>query len=123
MREQLEKNLLQVYNECQNPNWDGYGAESVTSITLEYAKQFLNILPEDVLIADLSVCADPDGDISFDWYWGPFGTISISISAEGKLCYAALYGDEKIHGVEIFNGVLPKKIKDLIHEINKRYEI
>jgi hypothetical protein len=37
--------LLKTFEECREPNWDGYGAQSVREETYHLAHQFLTALP------------------------------------------------------------------------------
>jgi hypothetical protein len=107
--------LYQVYEECLKPSWDGYGALPVSKITYILARQFIGALPLGTPPPSLG--ADPDGEITFEWYHSPRRTLSVSVSPEGKLHYAALLGGSKGYGTEVFYGEAPKKIVDLIYEV------
>jgi hypothetical protein len=37
--------LLKTFEECREPNWDGYGAEAVREETYHFARQLLAVLP------------------------------------------------------------------------------
>jgi len=37
--------LLKIFEECRQPNWDGYGAQAVREETYDLAHQFLAALP------------------------------------------------------------------------------
>ena len=107
--------LLQTVKECRDPNWDGYGAEPVSDVTCQFAQQFLNVLP--LGISAPRIGAEPDGHLTVEWYRSPHRTLSVSISPEGDLHYAALIGTAKAFGTEAFFGEAPKAIVDLIHRV------
>ncbi len=107
--------LLQTVRECCDSNWDGYGAEPVSEITFRVAQQFLNVLP--LGISAPTIGAEPDGHLTIEWYRSPRRTLSVSISPEGDLHYAALIGTAKAFGTEAFFGEAPRAIVDLIHRV------
>lgn len=107
--------LLQTAKECRDPNWDGYGATPVADITYQLAEQFLKALP--LGIPAPTIGAEPDGHLTVEWYRSPRRTLSVSISPEGDLHYAALIGTAKAFGTEAFFGEAPKAIVDLIHRV------
>lgn len=107
--------LNQVYEDCLEPNWDGYSAMPVSEATYQLAYQFLEALP---LGAPLPSCgAEPDGQLTLEWHRSPRWTLSISMSPEGDLHYAALLGTRKAYGTEPFFGDAPKTIMDLIQQV------
>ena len=101
--------------ECGSPNWDGYGAAPVIEETLRQGYRFLAALPLGTPAP--SVGAEPDGHIVFEWYHSPRRTLSVSVSSEGELHYAALLGLSKAHGTEPFFGEVPQAILDLIRRV------
>jgi len=107
--------LLKTFDECREPNWDGYGAQAVREETYHLARQFLAALPLSTPAP--SIGAEPDGHITVEWYPSPHRTLSVSISPEGELHLAALLGSAKTYGTEPFIGGVPKIISDLIHRI------
>ena len=107
--------LLQTVKECRDSNWDGYGAAPVSDITYQFAQQFLKALP--LGISAPTIGAEPDGHLTVEWYRSPLRTLSVSISPEGDLHYAALIGTAKAFGTEAFFGEAPKAIVDLIHRV------
>lgn len=100
-------------DECSSVGWDGYDAEPVERKTIRQAEQFLNALP--LGMAAPSVGAEPDGQITFEWYQSPRRILSVSISSEGDLHYAALLGYSRRYGTEPFFGEVPFDILKLVH--------
>jgi len=107
--------LLKTFEECREPNWDGYGAQAVREETYQLAHQFLAALPLSTPLP--SIGAEPDGQITVEWYRTPQRTLSVSISSDGELHFAALLGSAKTYGTEPFIGALPKVVADLIHRV------
>lgn len=107
--------LCEVADECRTPNWDGYGAEPVSTDTYRLAYCFLEALPLGTPAP--SVGAEPDGHLTLEWYRSPYRTLSVSVSPEGDLHYSALIGPNKAYGTEAFFGDSPKTILDLIRRV------
>ncbi len=105
--------LYQVFDECRQANWDGYSAVPVSVCTFQSAYEFLEALPLGTPAP--SVGAEPDGHLTLEWHRSPRRTLSVSVSAEADLHYAALIGVSKRYGTEPFYGEVPKAIVDLIH--------
>ncbi len=107
--------LNHVYADCLEPNWDGYGAMPVSETTYRLAYQFLEALPLGTPLPSLG--AEPDGHLTLEWHRSPRWTLSISVSPEGDLHYAALLGTRKAYGTEPFFGDTPRTIMDLIQQV------
>lgn len=107
--------LTQTVEECREANWDGYGAQSVSDTTYQLAQKFLVALPLGTPVP--SIGAEPDGHLTVEWYRSHRRTLSVSISPDGELHYAALIGSAKAYGTEPFFGEAPKAIIDLIHRV------
>lgn len=107
--------LMSIKDRTSQPNWDGYGAEPVRGDTIEVACRFLEALPPS--LPSPQVGAEPDGDITFEWYKGPRRTLSVSVTATGDLHYAALLGPNKQYGTEAFFGDVPAPVLDLVRRI------
>jgi hypothetical protein len=110
--------LLETFEECREPNWDGYGAQSVREETYDLAHQFLTALPLSTPVP--SIGAEPDGHITVEWHRSSQQTLSVSISPDGDLHYAAFLGAERICGTETFRARMPQVLSDLIARIEER---
>ncbi len=106
--------LTNFWQECRSPNWDGYDAFPVREKTFENAYRFIQALPLGYPLP--SVGAEPDGHLTLEWYRAPRWTLSVSVSPEGILYYAALFGNSDPRGSEPFFGTIPLSILDLIKE-------
>jgi hypothetical protein len=108
--------LCEVADDCRLSNWDGYGAAPVTQETYRLAYLFLEALP--LGIPAPTVGAEPDGHVTFEWHRSPRRTLSVSISPDGELHFAALLpGPSKDYGTRPFIGDVPARILGLIREV------
>lgn len=109
--------LIAVCEECMNGGWDGYGALPVSTDAFESAASLLQALP--LGIPAPSIGAEPDGHLSLEWYKSPHQTLSVSVSPEGHLYFAALLGASKQYGSEPFFGEMPQAILELIYRVTR----
>lgn len=107
--------LWSVYAACLTANWDGFQAEPVAAETYRLATQFLHTLPLGTTVP--AIGAEPDGQLTMEWYRSPRRTLSVSISPQGELHYAALLGSRRAYGTEPFFGELPESIMHLIQQV------
>lgn len=113
-REAMQE-LCGIFEQCQTPDWDGYGALPVEAATYQDAYRFLESLPPGLPMP--SVGAEPDGQLTLEWHREARRTLSASISAEGEVHYAALLGARKAFGTEPFYGEVPAVILALIRSV------
>ena len=111
----LREELMDVWEECSQPDWDAYDARPVTLESYINAKRFLLALPLGTPVP--LVGAEPDGHITLEWHRAPRRTLSVSITPDEQLHYAALLGPGRTCGSEPFFGDMPKRILDLIYEV------
>jgi hypothetical protein len=109
------EDLYTVAEHCSSPNWDGYGAAPVNQETFRQAYLLLEALPLGIPLP--SAGAEPDGHLTLEWHRLPRRTLSVSISPEGELHYAALLGASRAYGTEPFFGEAPEIIVDLIRKV------
>ena len=108
--------LCRVTEECSQHNWDGYGAAPVTNETYSLAYRLLEALPIGTPVP--TVGAEPDGHLTLEWHRSSRRTLSVSVSPEGELHYAALLpGPSRDYGTRPFIGDVPARILELIHEV------
>ena len=100
--------LRAIWNQCRTGNWDGDGAEPIGAETLRNAHGFLEALPTGYPLPSLD--AEPDGHVNLEWYRATNRLLSVSVSPEGVLYYAALLGDEDPRGTCRFDGEVPETI-------------
>jgi len=110
--EELEK----VYEECSETNWDGYGAMPIPRETYSEARKLLRMIPSSSPRPDIS--AEPEGEITFEWYKEKYSVFVISVGSNNLVTYAGLFGkNNKIHGTEYFANKLPEIIRHCIRRL------
>jgi hypothetical protein len=97
--------LETVVAAAQVDNWDTAGAKCVEPSTYLYASQFLRLLP--VTTPPPDIAADTDGEILFEWDLGPRKILTVSVSRDGTLSFASLFGHSKNYGTEPLREGLP----------------
>jgi hypothetical protein len=108
--------LFELAEDCSETNWDGYEAEPVTQDAYLAAYRFLEALPLGTPAPALG--AEPDGHIALEWYHSPRRVLSVSVSPDCELVYAALLpGPTKATGRVPFVGSVPSGILTLIKEV------
>lgn len=107
--------LAEAYQDALANNWDGYGALAAGIGAYESASLFLDLLPSSA--PDPEIAIDPDGDVSFDWHYGPRANFSVSVNATGQLSYAGLYGWNSNYGTDSISDGLPRAILDNLRRL------
>lgn len=115
--EDLFADLRRLTNECARPGWDGYGAKPVSPDSIDQAARLLRALPLGVTRP--TVGAEPDGQVTLEWYASPRRVLSVSVAPDGNLHYAALLGAEQQYGTVPFFGDMPAAILDLIRRVGR----
>ena len=64
-----------------------------------------------------SVSAQPDGQLTLEWYRTPTRTLSLSIDPDGFIHYGGLFGPEKHFGTVPFLEGLSDRILRLANEV------
>jgi hypothetical protein len=107
--------LAEVAKECGLPNWDGQGAAPVSQDTYDNARRFVEALPECYPLPSVGV--EPDGHLTLEWYRDPRWTLSLSLSPDAGLYYAALFATNYVRGRELFTGKVPEIVLSLIRRV------
>lgn len=75
---------LSEYTAYSQPDWDGFGADPISSETLMLARRFLNVVPRWWPMPDIAPGAD--GTIGFEWRYGRSGhMIFVDIGPDGSI--------------------------------------
>jgi hypothetical protein len=107
--------LADVFMECMDADWDGHNAMPVTFETYQLAERFLLNLP--LGIRRPSIGAEPDGQLTLEWYGGVRRSLSVSIDPSGFVHYAAVVGPEREYGTKEFVDSVPSVILELIQRV------
>ena len=117
-REAILTELIEVFADVGNEGWDGYQAVPVAPETYMNACNVAESLPAGIPVP--TVGAEPDGQLTFEWYSNPRRLLSVSVTPEGDLHYAALIGGSKAYGTEPFFGTMPHRILELARRVTSR---
>ena len=110
------KVLQEVYQECLEPNWDGYNASPITHETYSEANKILKLIPPSFPLPD--ILPEPDGEIGLEWYKEKDFVFSISLGGKNIITYAGLFGkNNEVHGTEYFTDSIPKTILDFLRRL------
>lgn len=108
--------LDEVFASCKTPHWDAHGAEPVKPETMSNVRRFIDALPPEC--SSPSVGAEPDGHVTLEWYRATNWLLSVSVSPEGTLFWAAMLGDEDPRGSCRFGGEVPETILYWIRRVS-----
>ena len=115
-RRDVHHALAELLDQCNQPNWDLYGATPVSQDAFRNAYRFIEALPQGFPMP--TVGAESDGDITLEWYSSPEKVISVSLSPDGDLNYASLLGtSSRRNGAEPFLGEVPSDLLNLIRRV------
>lgn len=86
----IKSKIDRVFKDCSYEKWDGYRAVPVPLSVCEKAKDFASLIlwtnsifNKDILdLNNMSVSAEPDGSLVFEWYKSLENIISISVSPD-----------------------------------------
>jgi hypothetical protein len=108
---------MELASECQETDWDGYGAEPVDDRALNLAQEIIFSLPEGVALPECAI--DPDGCVSLDWMPTRHRTFTLSAGTSSRLPYAWVDGTDRGHAVGRFqDGKLSSRILSEIKRIS-----
>lgn len=108
--------LRSVVEECEEPDWDGYGAAAIDGASARVAEQIIRALPNDVAMPE--VTPQPNGHIALDWIAARHRMLSVSASPNARLAFAWLDGSDRGYGVVRFDGErVPREILAKAREI------
>jgi hypothetical protein len=118
-RERAFSELARAIDTGNEENWDQYGGAKVDRRVSQFACRFLNALPSAIPAPEVGL--DPDGEISFSWIVSRDRQLSVSLSPEGLLSYAGVFGNASTaHGTEEFDDTVPQAIIEAIRRLGFR---
>ena len=109
------EDLYSVAQKYSAPNSSGERSDPVSDDVYNYAYRLIEALPFGT--PKPSIGAEPDGQITLEWYASPNQVLSVSVSPDAELHYAALIGENRSYGTEAFSGEVPSTILLLIERI------
>lgn len=114
-RERLLDELDDLCAEASQPGWDGYGARPVNTDACDFAKTFIRALPTTAPLPELS--ADPDGEVSLDWFFGDRRVLSVSVGPTGRCTFAWLLGQRSTRGTDWIEDEIPASIAFALRQL------
>lgn len=106
--EQILNELYEVFLDCRQDNWDGYGANAISIDTYIKARDIIPMLNSAFLDVPMpEITPEPDGNIAFEWFDEYGRTFVFSIDDNQTLTYAGIFGQSKTHGYERLTDFLP----------------
>jgi hypothetical protein len=114
-RTELLSEIYDVAEELSRPGWNGGDEAPLRQESFYRAYCLAEALPSE--IPNPTVGADPDGELTFEWYRGPRRLLSLSIAGEGFIHYVARIGPNELHGVEEFFDEMPRRIVELVQDV------
>jgi len=108
--------LADVWEECSQPDWDGYNALPVEWDAFFLAERLLRAFPLGT--PEPSVGAEPDGQLTLEWGRSRRRRLSVSVGPDGDLHYAALLGPERTCGTAPFVDEVPRTILNLVKQVS-----
>ena len=81
--------LDKVYNECSEPNWDGYGAEPILHKAYLEAQKLLRMIPPS--FPEPEILAEPSGYVGLEWYKERSCVFVVSLGGNNVITYAGLF--------------------------------
>ncbi len=103
--------------------WDGHGALSIAEPTYNNAVHFVKSLAANEFIPMPDVTADPDGEVSFEWYRDKNWSFSVSLNYGCGISYAGIFGESKVSGTEVLDRVglvIPASILQHIYRVYEK---
>lgn len=101
--------LNEVYEECSEPNWDGYGGAPISLEAYFEAMKLLRIIPNSFPMPD--ILPEPDGGIGLEWYKDRGFSFGISVCGKDTITYAGRFGkNSETYGTEDFADLVPNVI-------------
>lgn len=107
--------LNRVGDEALSAGWDGYGARQLSFQSYSQALKLLQALPTSTPVPDVSI--EPDGEVEFSWALGARRLLSVSVGPDGRIAYAALFGESRAYGAEFLGAEIPRTILENLQRV------
>jgi hypothetical protein len=115
-RERLLDELNALCKEASLRGWDGYGAHPMSIGAYDFARTFIKTLPTTAPLPEVS--ADPDGEVSLDWFFGPRRALTVSVGPAGRCTFAWILGQRSNRGTDWIEDEIPASIVFALRELH-----
>lgn len=113
--DELHDALNELYRECSQPDWDGYGAAAISQDAYEEAEKIISLLPSSIPIPE--IVAEPTGDIGFEWHKEIGQVFAFSVRGNHIIIFAGIIAGNKVHGSEYFDDTIPLMIRQYLKRL------
>ena len=100
LRERRREALREAFQDCSQPNWDGYGADPADPWAAAWGADVLDAFPDGLGIPEIAF--EPDGAAGLEWWRGPDKTLAVSVGPDGEVSFAARLGNDRVSGTAVF---------------------
>lgn len=109
LKSQTLSELVRLFQEHQDVDWDGEGALPVSNLAAANTINFIKMLPNGYPMPEFA--AETDGSVELDWIRDKHHLFSLSIGEADRLPFAWISGSDRGSGVVRFsNGNIPVQI-------------
>lgn len=112
---EMQASLDDVYEECSQPDWDGYGAIAVHEDAYEEAKKILSLLPSFIPMPE--IVAEPSGSIGFEWHKEKGQVFALSVDGRHRIIYAGIIAGDREHGSAYFEDAIPLMVRQHLRRL------
>lgn len=98
------------------PDWDGYGANPMNEKSAEYACEFLNKLPPNILHPEL--VPEPTGDLTMVWRLNDYHLV-VGIDSDRVIAWGGTTPESSAHGSAKFGEEIPEELINLLQFANQ----
>ena len=113
--EQSLARLNRVGDEALFAGWDGYGARALDFESYSHALKLLQAFPTSTPVPDVAI--EPDGEVELVWSRGPRRMLSVSVSRNGRISYAGLFGENRAYGAEFLGSEIPRAVLENLQRV------
>jgi hypothetical protein len=110
-----ESELLELFEDCRQSDWDGYGAVPLHRDLFDRVVRLLRKIPSHIDLPEL--VPEPDGAIALEWWLSKNQVLSLSIDRSEYAPFAWVDGVERGRGVLLARNEFPAKIVSALESI------
>ena len=114
------REITRVAGAASEDNWDGEGANKVSSTTRDIARRFVELIPSDIVGNGLEIDATPLGSIDFEWMLDRDVMLNVIVLSSGEIGFAYSVHGERENGREFWRGTLPDPVSEAFYKVFNR---
>ncbi len=117
-KEIIDGKLMEIMENCNEKDWDGYGAIPITKLEKERAEKLASLLNANIIIP--RVVPEPSGNIGFEWVKGDKRLV---LAFDNDfLIFSEIDGPENNFGKRPAND-LTRLPKIIVEKLNKNFSL